>query len=348
MNKTVRPRYAYQSRLLTMINELSLRGKWTELKIGLKFFNKVLTKYYIDAYWKFLFQLASRDFPRYIECIPQFIDCLHSMNLNKKKEVIYSVVFLLFSKNYFNQGIDLLKMYHLASDSSLMAKEKYVNVLTKILNSDLDFIKWKYEISKESYEDENQLAQQLAEKCIFQIQLIVDTYDLADNQINQLMEIYTYYKKINELHEVLLAYSAKNSDYLNAQKYLFEFELNYMNLISTELFQNITRLNPSDGLILKYHQYFQNVILSIDCIFEILDYYQWKYSKECWSCLSILIKQSDKIDAIRDCILENWNLRKHYWIPYHFKLFSKIYENIDIYRFSIAIMLMGPKSLTFK
>lgn len=159
------------------------------------------------------------------------------MNLNNKKEVIYSVVFLLFSKNYFNHGFDLLKMYHLTYDSSLMTKEKDVNTLTKILNSDLDFIKWKFEISKESYADENQLAQQLAERCFFQIQLIIDTFGLADNQIIQLIEIFTYYKKTNELHDVLIGYAAKNSDYLNALKYLFEFELNYMNIVSIELFQ---------------------------------------------------------------------------------------------------------------
>lgn len=52
MNQVVRSRYAFQSRLLTMVNELSLRGKWTELKIGLKYYNKVLTRYYINSYWK--------------------------------------------------------------------------------------------------------------------------------------------------------------------------------------------------------------------------------------------------------------------------------------------------------
>lgn len=52
MNQAIRPRYAFQSRLLLMINELSLKGKWFELKIALKYFNKVLTKYYINSYWK--------------------------------------------------------------------------------------------------------------------------------------------------------------------------------------------------------------------------------------------------------------------------------------------------------
>lgn len=159
------------------------------------------------------------------------------MNLKNKKEIIYSVVYLLFCKNFSNQGFDLLKMYHLTSDSNLVTKEKDVNMLTKVLNSDLDFIKWKKEVSKEKYEDENQFAQQLAEKCVFQIQLIIDCFDVVDNQINQLFDIYTYYKKINELHQVMKIYAAKNSDYINAQKYLFEFELVYLNIVSTELFQ---------------------------------------------------------------------------------------------------------------
>lgn len=159
------------------------------------------------------------------------------MNLKNKKEIIYSVVYLLFSKNHSSQGFDLLKMYHLTSDSHLMSKEKDVNMLTKVLNSDLDFIKWKKEVSKEKYEDENQFAQQLAEKCVFQIQLIIDCFDVVDNQINQLIDIYTYYNKSDELHQVLKTYAVKNSEYINAQKYLFEFELIYLNIVSTDLFQ---------------------------------------------------------------------------------------------------------------
>jgi len=29
--------------------------------------------------------------------------------------------------------------------------------------------------------------------------------------------------------------------------------------------------------------------LSIDCVFDMLDFYQWKYSEECWSYFSQLL-----------------------------------------------------------
>ena len=35
-----------------MLNKLSLCGKWKELKFGLKLFNKILTRHYINFYWK--------------------------------------------------------------------------------------------------------------------------------------------------------------------------------------------------------------------------------------------------------------------------------------------------------
>ncbi|CAF0909978.1 unnamed protein product [Brachionus calyciflorus] len=82
--------------------------------------------------------------------------------------------------------------------------------------------------------------------------------------------------------------------------------------------------------------------MSIDCLFEMLDFYQWKYNKDCWSCLNKLILKSEKIDSIKECINENWLLRKNYWIPYHFTSFTCIYEEINQNRFSIGLMLMGP------
>ncbi|CAF1161274.1 unnamed protein product, partial [Brachionus calyciflorus] len=70
----------------------------------------------------------------------------------------------------------------LTSDSSLISKERDVNTLTKILNTNLEFLKWREEILKETYEDEKQIAHQIAEKCTFQNQLLIESLRLADEQ----------------------------------------------------------------------------------------------------------------------------------------------------------------------
>lgn len=44
--------HGFQSKLHVLLKELSLRGKWTELAIGLKFLNGIITRNYIDSYWK--------------------------------------------------------------------------------------------------------------------------------------------------------------------------------------------------------------------------------------------------------------------------------------------------------
>jgi len=45
-------RHGFQLKLLRIISEFSLRGKWDELSVGLKYLNRIITRFYIDSYWK--------------------------------------------------------------------------------------------------------------------------------------------------------------------------------------------------------------------------------------------------------------------------------------------------------
>lgn len=125
-------------------------------------------------------------------------------------------------------------------------KEKEIIALTNLLNSNLEFIKWK-ELIKESEKlhHDNQLAIQIAEKCAFQYQLLFDTLDIADFQVKQLAEIYTHYNKTHELKDILEQYANSHPDYLNAQKYLFEFEIKYNKNLSLPIFQVKNNLKNS-------------------------------------------------------------------------------------------------------
>jgi hypothetical protein len=67
-------KHGHQIKVLMMLNKLSAQGRWLELRTGLKIFNKILTRHYIDHYWKFVFQVASCKFPHSIDTIPQFIE----------------------------------------------------------------------------------------------------------------------------------------------------------------------------------------------------------------------------------------------------------------------------------
>ncbi len=35
--------------------------------------------------------------------------------------------------------------------------------------------------------------------------------------------------------------------------------------------------------------------MSIDCLFDMLDYFQWKYNERCWQSLSELLTNSNKM-----------------------------------------------------
>jgi hypothetical protein len=67
-------KHGHQIKILIMLNRLSLKGKWNELKFGLRIFNKIVTRYYIDHYFKFVFQVTSQNFPNSIDTMPQFIE----------------------------------------------------------------------------------------------------------------------------------------------------------------------------------------------------------------------------------------------------------------------------------
>ena len=64
-----------QMKVLLMLNDLSLRGRWEELRFGLKLLNKILTRFYIKPYWKYVLQLLSLDdMSKVMDTIPQFIE----------------------------------------------------------------------------------------------------------------------------------------------------------------------------------------------------------------------------------------------------------------------------------
>jgi hypothetical protein len=83
--------------------------------------------------------------------------------------------------------------------------------------------------------------------------------------------------------------------------------------------------------------------MSIDCLFDMLDHFQWKYSRECWQCLYELLILSDRDIALKECINENWSIRKSYWIPYHFNRVntSKNFELVNLVKLEIAILFLG-------
>lgn len=323
-------------KLLIILNELSLRGKWTELTIGLKFLNRIITRNYIDSYWKYTFQIVYRKLPQSIETIPQFIDCLQEMNIRKQNEIVYSFVYLLLSKNLFQLGSDLLQMYHLTAKYE---SEENINTLINSLNADIQFVKWKQSLK----DDRNDFHEQLAERSINQLNAIVHNLDTTDCQISKLAQIYLHYEKIDDLEFLLENYAHQHPDYLNAQKYLFNFNLNQKNIYSLDIFHNVAKLSPSDSFILKHCRKFNDACMSIDCIFDMLDHFQWKYSLECWQCLYELLTLSEKDRSLKECISENWSIRQAYWTPYHFKRLNtnKSFELVNLVKLEICIMLLG-------
>ena len=108
--------------------------------------------------------------------------------------------------------------------------------------------------------------------------------------------MYMYYDKLDELKSILENYSNNHPTYINAHKYLFDFKLTHMNELDIKLIQRIGELSPIDSYILNYCKYFNDPILIIDCLFEILDAYQWKYDKDCWNFFNkSLLKISKKL-----------------------------------------------------
>ena len=67
-------RHEFQLRLLIVLNELRLRGKWSELAFGMKYLNRIITRNYVDPYWKFVYLMVYRKLPRSMETVPRFIE----------------------------------------------------------------------------------------------------------------------------------------------------------------------------------------------------------------------------------------------------------------------------------
>jgi len=105
-----------QLKIALILNESSDRNKWREQQKALLYLNEHLTRHYIEIYWKHVLKLIISDenFDRLtqsIQSIPKFIDCLHLMNLKSNNEIVYSLVYLLFSRpNCFRFAKDILQM----------------------------------------------------------------------------------------------------------------------------------------------------------------------------------------------------------------------------------------------
>jgi len=70
-------KHGHQIKVLMLVNRLSAQAKWNELNSGLKIFNKIITRYYIDHYFKLVFQVASLKLPHSIDAMPQFIESVY-------------------------------------------------------------------------------------------------------------------------------------------------------------------------------------------------------------------------------------------------------------------------------
>jgi hypothetical protein len=45
-------KYAFQYKLANLLRKLSRASKWNELEMGLKYMNSILTRHYMNIYWK--------------------------------------------------------------------------------------------------------------------------------------------------------------------------------------------------------------------------------------------------------------------------------------------------------
>ena len=65
-------------------------------------------------------------------------------------------------------------------------KEKDMASLVSILNTNIDYMKWKEAIQSQV---NSEYSTQLAEKCCFQLELLCESLDLPDFQIKKLTEV---------------------------------------------------------------------------------------------------------------------------------------------------------------
>lgn len=48
-------------------------------------------------------------------------------------------------------------------------------------------------------------------------------------------------------------------------------------------------------------------------------------------------------DSLKNCINENWTIRKSFWAPYHFRHFNRNrkFKKINLIKLNVAILLLG-------
>lgn len=82
------------------------------------------------------------------------------------------------------------------------------------------------------------------------------------------------------------------------------------------------------------------MVSCIDCLFDMLDYSQWKNDNERWLFFKHLLLNIEKTNELKECINENWNIRKSFWPSYHFYGFKN--TELHINKAIVGACLMGP------
>ena len=62
------------------------------------------------------------------------------MNISNYSEIIYSILYILLSRNEFQLAYELSQVYHLTTSTSV--KEKDLNVKINSLKTEFEFVKW--------------------------------------------------------------------------------------------------------------------------------------------------------------------------------------------------------------
>jgi len=329
-----------QMKLFLLAREFSVKHKWDELVETMKIFNNHLTNQYVKNYWKLIFQLVKCNLKDSNYLMPQFLDCMKSMNLINYNQIIYAYIFTVMSENRFDLANDILQMAQFSYNT-----DEAITPLIDSLKALIDYVKWKEIISTARVQNEPEYAQQLAERCIYQFRNLVEANHMADIQLIKLIEIYSYYSNFDELAELLRKYIMKNPEYLNAYKYYFKYLENHDPGNVLNALQKIVELSPSDSLVFEYCKLIvfvkNDFITALDCMFDMLDYSQWKHDQERWKYFMELLLRSEKTQELKECINDNWKIRESYWPSYHFGYFGT--SEFDDVKAVVAGILMGPQ-----
>ncbi|XP_052106817.1 TATA box-binding protein-associated factor RNA polymerase I subunit A-like [Mytilus californianus] len=313
-------------KLLDVLKECLSSHRWSQVVPVIK----QISKHELTTFWKTSME-AMYVSDSAVSLVQQLVKELKTVRHLSCQEVLLEYLMFLLHHGKIDDAKQISQEKVKQTRYEQTARDHHTEVLYKSYLGLVWYVEWKSLKMKIKDLDENsdlvsnyeEIMVVYAQKAMIGFQQVSGEVGVWDIFITKHVEILEHYDKIEEAKDILAQYRDKNTENLNAHKYVYYFCVRngFFEHDEIQLLMNIAEKCPSDSLVLPLCNKLvedNKIREALKFLFDLLDYCCWQQQLKAWKFLVDLIAIRNKSSEVIHTLEESWKIRQSWWPQYHF------------------------------